>query len=160
MPLRRQDVIDEAGQLLSRTGRIDPIIICTGPGATAGSAFVKPRNDVIFVILLDESYLQVLSRDAIRGIIAHEVAHNEVRQNECSRLAKAGKIAEYVQCEHDVDKKAACWVGRNAVEAGLRDAYAVSRSAGLTDITIEISVKERLRLLRNISEHYLSECGA
>lgn len=116
----------EAEQLASeflREGRINAIpVICSGTPAdhsTIAASQKRSHGFETYFFFAFHGEFRLAIGDELRGVIAHEVAHEVVApRGPCGKRSSAGsgwsdeEFREYILCESRVDRAAAGWVGK------------------------------------------------
>jgi len=103
------------------------------------------RKENLIVIAVSPLLAEDLDADAVRAMLAHEIAHY---QNSCG--PKYASLAEAIACEKRADARSVTWVGKRAVLRGLCQLIASSwRWRYVTDVSDLI---ERIAYIHQLPE--------
>lgn len=114
-------VRDETGRYLSLAGvDVDEIIVCAAEVLTIQNDTVIVGDDKkVFRVGVGMRFVREMG-EHLSAVLAHEVAHKVIHDGgACGRFFNSGNAVREAECEHDVDRVAAGWVGTGAVLAAL-----------------------------------------
>lgn len=140
------------GFLALTPGGPQRVVRCIQPAGETGIVmWSKGFDDGTFLIAYNEEFEEdAFPYDALRGVIAHEVAHIRIGRSCNGPIYRQQTEEEYLSCEAEVDQEAARLVGTAAVASALQEAYKlqVRMMSGVLLKTRRHLMVERIKRLR------------